>query len=427
MSVFSKENMIPLMSLLTGMLVACGFFQWQQQPDPSVEAAVERFDGLTESEQTNVRNIAGAHLKNPSYSARMEAIHEEVQKDPALLPKLTALNELIRKQDRRVQSKLQPEGKFAEDWVQQVTELHRRDVSTSPVIEIRPIFGMEGSSPMAQISEDQVEEFFSAVLPDPLPADLQSKLEGLNKPDQTLERTLTKMIWVLQQLSPVPIPGKPFGPDSLKAKQRITDAMVPNLIDQNTARRIDESLVDRKPELADDPGRRNRTAAMSVCVSLFWHYERRFKEKHDPGDVYKSTFFQNELDTERRIALMKVDPADALSRLNGEIIEERNVANPDIKRLSQDIKETRGNLWSMLRRNFGSGQRRGDRGGRGFGGGRSGSPGPQGPRRPDDERPPRDRHPGDQPPGGERGRPDDNGPPGNQSPGGKRRRPPEDR
>lgn len=428
MNVFSKENMIPLMSLLAGILVACGFFQWKEQTDPAMEAAVERFDDLTESEQTNVRNIAGAHLKNPSYSARMEAIHEEVQKDPALLPKLTALNELLRKQDRRVQSKLQPEGKFAEDWVQQVTELHRRDVATPDVIEIRLGFGMDDSSPVAQISEDQVEAFLTAALPDPLPEELQNKLGDLNKSDQTLERECTKMIWVLRNLFPAPVPGKPFGPESMEGWPRITDAMVAHLFDRAVVDQIGERLVERKPEMAGDPERRLRAVTMAVFASMFGHYESLFNKKHGPGDIVKSKYFQSELDAERRIDLMKVDPADALRRLTGKIIEERNAANPHIEGLSQDIEKMRI-IFERMRRIWGSGPRRGDRGDRGgsgrggYGGGRSGSQGPQGPRRPDGG----DRLPEDRPPGSDRRRPGDNGPPGNESPGGNRRRPPEDR
>ena len=112
MSFLSKDNLIPVASIVAGMLVTFAFFQWQFQPDPTVEAAVKQFDELPESDQTNVRNIAGAHLKNPEYSKRIEAIHDAVEKDPSLLPKLTALDELLRKQDPRMHARLRPEGKF---------------------------------------------------------------------------------------------------------------------------------------------------------------------------------------------------------------------------------------------------------------------------------------------------------------------------
>ena len=303
------------------------------------------------------------------------------------------------KQDRRVQDKLLRNGKFADDWTQLVTELHRRDLATSPVIELRLGFGMEGSPPVAQISVEQVEQFFSEVLPDPLPKDLQDRLDGLDQPNQTLERALTKLNWVVRQVFPEGGPSKKnVTAESNRGIQHVTSAMMAHLIDQTTFDKIADRFKEWRRDLRDDPRKASRLVTMFVCIQVFRHYEKQFKQIYDPGDGMKSEFFQSSLSRGRQVELMKVDPADAVSSLTGEMIEEQYAANPEIERLSRDNRD----VHDLMRASMGFGPPRSGREGRSGMGGRSGFSGP--------------------------GRPDNGGagPPRN-GPGGDRRRPPEDR
>lgn len=394
MSIFNKDSLIPLASLVFGVLLTCAVYKWQKQPQPGVEAAVEKFDNLTESEQTNVRNIAGAHLNDPEYRARMAAVHQAVEKDPALLPKLTALNELLRKQDQRVQKRLMPGGEFAKNWVTQIEQLSRNDVYKVPDIRIPMSRNPDGTFSFLLITNDKVQSFFEAVITEPAPGPLQEKLDGLDKPGQTNERALTKIIWVIEQIHPA-LQAQGDSDSSAAAAQEISDELVNRLVDKDVAEKMGEWVRFRTRDFSNDPQKKRRAVAILLSTVVFHHYKERFNQVHVRGDRdKKAEFFSDQLDREGQLSVMHLDPAEAESRLDNTIIEQQHVSDPAIGSLSQDIRRIQ--IKAKLDFHGSSqGPGRGDRRGRGGsgGGGRGGLQGP----RPSES--------GGGPPPGERGRP----------------------
>ncbi len=389
MSVFTKDSLIPLMSLSAGVLMATTFFAWRQQPSPEFFAAVAQFNALTEGEQTNVRNIAGSYLNDPKYKERIETIHAAVQQDPALLVKLDELDGLLRNQDRATRAKLQPDGKFADNWRQQVEELNRQNIFTEPMVKLwMPWMSTVERGPAIElVPEEKVDIFLDTLVPDPVPEELQVKLNDLNKTTHATERTLVKIIWLVRQQQP----ETKSGVDA----QRVNDAASQYLVGSKIIQKMEEQISRWRSEFGNDNRDVNRSIASLLTRSLLRHYKDRFNRIHVPANSDPAEIFSSELDRQRQLQLMRMDPADAKSHLDSEIIQNLHVSDPAIEALNQDLKD----LESQIPRGLEMGGR-----GRGFGGGsRSGfprRPSQGGSRQGDDDRgrgPQRERLPGGDP------------------------------
>lgn len=384
MNLFCKDSLIPLTSLLAGIIVTSLFFAWHQQPTAEVQAAIARFNELPESQQSNVRNIAAEYVKDPGYQQRILAIHEAVKKDPTLLDKLHEVDNLLKSQDRPTRAKLQSKDG---NWLQQVEALHRRQTTTGPMVKLGRPFTFGGEESIDLMAESQVGEFLDAVIGQPVP-ELATKLAGLDSAEHEDEQILTKIIWLAKQLH-------------RDVESSINPAMVvtkgkAHVVNPDVISKMEEQIRRWRPESRGDEQFVNRIVSSILIRPVFQHYKDRFNQVHVPANSDAVEIFEDQIDRRRQLELMQMDPIDARSQLDGEIIRHMKVTDPAIETLNQDLKE----LDSQISRSFDSNRWRG-----GFGGGRSGFS--NRPPRPDqgggrngnerDNRPPlRERQPGDE-------------------------------
>lgn len=350
MSSLNKDSLIPLTSLLAGVLATCLFVAWRQQPQPELVAAEDRFGSLSAVEQEDVRNKAASYVRNSNEQDRLriEAIHEAVQHDPSLLKKLEELNGLLKTLDEESRAKLEPNGEFAEDWVRLVQEFHHQYATAVPTIEIRlpgpP--SPERKRNAIRFTERQFEEFLDAAISGEMPAALRSKLERFSSPEQQCEHTLTKIVWLSQQL----LSEENTSVDS----GQLMNVAMEHLMQSEWRQRFQE-FTGRKPQVdhIKDPRERSealkqiqmRTARMkSSFVLMFlkhalWHFEEAFHETHLPANSDPAEIFETEMKRDRQLALMRMDPTDAGKVLESEIIERNSFTNQAVADLNKDIKD----------------------------------------------------------------------------------------
>ncbi len=386
MSLLSKDSLIPLTSLLAGILVTSLFFAWYQQPSAEVQAAIARFNELPESQQSNVRNIAAEYLKDLGYQQRIQAIHLAVEKDPTLLDKLHKVDSLLKSQDRPTRARLQSTDG---NWLQQVEELHRRQTTTGLMVKLGRPFNFGGEETIDLMAESQVGEFLDAIIGQPVP-ELATKLAGLDSPDHEDEQILTKLIWLARQLQP--------DVESNIAPATVVTNGKAYVVNPDVIAKMEEQIRRWRPDSRGDDQFVNRILSSILMRPLLKHYKDRFNQVHVPANSDAVEIFEDEIDRRRQLELMQMDPIDARSQLNSEIIRHMKVTDPAIEALNQDLKE----LDSQIPRSFDMNRGRG-----GSGGSRSGFP--NRPPRPDqgggrngnerDNRPP----PRERPPGEERG------------------------
>ena len=186
MSGFNKDSVIPALSLLAGVGVACLIAAWYQQPHKNLQVATEQFGQLTAGEQEQVRNVAAfyMHSSREGDRKRIEAIHLAVLKDPSLMEKLKQLNAFaVEAVDEETKTKLKPNGNFSPEWVPMIEELYRKQANAVRVIEIRLPFWMPGA-PVAdqkpetlRVTEQQFNDFLNAAIPAEVPSSLPGKTE----------------------------------------------------------------------------------------------------------------------------------------------------------------------------------------------------------------------------------------------------------
>lgn len=385
MSLFSKDSLIPLASLLAGTVLASAFFVWRQQPSPGVQAAIAQFNELPESQQTNVQNIAAEYLKDPAYQQRIQAIHVAVEQDPTLLDKLHEVDSLLKSQDPPTRARLQSSDV---DWLQGVEQLHRRQTTAVSMVKLFRVTSSGGKGESVDlIAEKDVGEFLDEIIGES--EGLTGKLAELDPERHRDERILTKVIWLVKKMQP--------GVNGNVVCAKVVHAARQYMADSGIIQKVEEQAKRWRSESRDDQAFLNRMISGMLIRTLLKHYVDRFNQIHVPANSDAVEVFDGEIDRRRQVELMQMDPAVARSQLYSEII--RHVKDPAIEALNQDLKE----LDSQILRTSDMGRGRG-------GGGRSGYPNrppnrPQGGRKGDDRdnrSPQRDRPPGDdreRPPG----------------------------
>lgn len=434
MSYLNKDSVIPLASLLCGVVATLLLAGFVQQPQTQLQASAERFSRLSPREQEDIYARAKSYAGNfrEAERKRAEAIHEAVQQDPELLEKLTQLDELLKTADEETRAKLKPNGEFSENWVQLVNSFAEQHSKTVPTIEVRfPWPGSARDRDGLEFSETQFERFLDDAIPQPTPQSLQTRLDDFRDTELHNERVLTKILWLIRELR---------SPDGVDA-QAVTDAVEKHLITDPhspTGERIlgflhwrptfggpppDGRPQPRRPESgrpesrssgrASEPDQDRRQAQLRFLrmkPMLFLrdplrHYESRFNATYLPTNSDLAALFGQELNRDRQLALMRMDPTEAEKELHNKVIEHIPNSDQAIVALNADLQEVnqyfRERLWEMSRGRGGSSSRGGSR------------------RRSTDERPFNGRDEGRfRSPGEGRGpEPADNRPPGPRGPG----------
>lgn len=364
MSFFNKDSLIPLTSLLAGIVLTSVFFAWRQQPSSEVQAAIARFNELPELQQTNVRNIAAEYVKDPAYQQRIQAIHIAVEKDPALLEKLHEVDRLLKSQDPPTRAKLQSKDA---NWLQQVEDLHRRQVTTGPMVKTERPFGPGSGEPIDLIAESQVGDFLDQIIGD----SGSEELAGLDPETHRDERQLAKIIWLVKKL-------QPEGESDIY-RGRVLEACKTFKVRPDDIEKLEEMKARLRP---DEHQFLNRMMFFTIIRPLLKHYRDRFTQVHVPANSDAVEVFDDEVDRKRQLELMQMDPVEARSQLNSEIIRHLRVPDPAIESLNHDLKELDSQIprwFDMSRGRGGFGGPGSSRSGFGFpnrppqGGGRNGN------------------------------------------------------
>lgn len=382
MSILNKEKVIPLASLLCGVAATLMVADLVRQPETQLLASAERFSKLSPREQEDIYARAKSYSGNfrEAERKRAEAIHEAVQQDPELLKKLKQLDELLKTADEETRAKLKPNGEFSENWVDLVTSFAEQQSKTVPTIEVRfPWPGSSRERDVLEFSETQFERFLEDAIPSPAPESLQNRLNDFRRPELHNERVLTKILWLIRELR---------SPDGVDA-QAVTDAVERHLVTDvrsPTGERIVGFLRWRPtfggpgPDGRSEPGRPQpgnggrpgdsdqdrrqaqlrflRMKPMLFLRDPLRHYESRFNATYLPTNSDLAELFGQELNRDRQLALMRMDPVEAEKELHNKVIEHLPNSDQAIVALNGDLQEVnqyfRERLWEMARGRGGS-------------------------------------------------------------------------
>jgi len=387
-----KDNLFPVLSVMTGVAVAVlctGWMERLEKPDPEVQAAIDKFDQLEPGQQGRLlTQAAGFESKDAEYKERIISIHKAVADDPSLESKLRTLHEWWRPLDATQEAKIRSYDGHSAEWVNKVERAYVESRAVNDVIVVWMLGPppSQGGRRSVDFTESQFELFLESIIPENTPSELDSKLSGF-EPDESCEITLTKIIWIMKQLRPPfgqsgrsPQPkGPPKGIFDLSQSshlQQLFDADEWKLLSETTVRGRNND----EPNGSEDARRRQSGVLVISCIwSGLNHYRHVFMEKHlgdrngdlrtllENDDNLVDVFQQG--DRSMQVALMKMDPSRAADSLKMERLkmerERVNAEDTAVAGLINDLTELQ-RRWSFGGRGgMGRGPSYGGRGGYG--------------------------------------------------------------
>ncbi len=386
-----KDNLFPVLSVMTGVAVTVLYAGWMERlekPDPEVQAAITKFDQLEPSQQSRLlTQAAGFEAKDAGYKERIISIHKAVADDPSLESKLRTLHDWWGPLHPTQEAKIRGYDGDTAEWVSKVQRAYVDSHAADDVIVVRvprqP--SSTGERRSVELTEAQFESFLESIIPEDTPPELDSKLSGF-EPNDSCEITLTKIIWVMgevrglfsqmgrppQQKGP---PNRPlmgiFDAIQLSDFRQFFDAAEWKLLSETEF----NGRKDDSPNRSKEFERLQTVILISACTrGGMEYYSRVFEKKHRsaPKTLYENNdnlvdVFNNG-DRGMQLDLMKMDPSRAADLLKMERLrmerERLNTEDSAVAGLIKDLTE--------LKRRSSFGGRAGMRG-PGYGGGRGGS------------------------------------------------------
>lgn len=402
-------------SMLAGVFcVVAIWWSVPQEDDKTVQNKL-RFSQLSGREQADLRNKARAFVDstNESELTRLQQIHVAVNSDPKLLTRLESLDGLLANLDLDVKSKLNPNGKFAEDWAQQIQTLakdkHAGDVTYEFPIQVLLHWRTQG--PRVAVNGYEYEAFL-----DQVSAEDWGSNEEYNKFIDGQDRTTRRMFKTLA------VAERSMQDDTGELNKSILALAKKLLVPADAHQEEYEGLPENSPgDDGDDERAEEREKIRSQLVQIEANLQaaklleyglkntgREFLSRMARETVSPQVFTENFKRSEQ-IRLMTMTPADATQELSARLVKESNLQNPEFARINAVLAEATSQIsehakplwaeyWNIRRRGGSWRGREGGRDGRGRDEDGRGGDG-RSPRRPDErgsgERGPNERGPGE--------------------------------